>query len=211
MLFCIGGFAIGLSQISFLFSLFCNMNLLDRLDRKCSTYVNEKWAAHWNSGQPSGQELSTIWYLPMDTGGDNFHYKGIYRCAAGMGYTFQVSQYMNGYHFYIKSIIMGYLFHPKSIWMGKIWKIVYEWGQFSKMVYEWRQFSIWEVYEWVMFFTWPGIWMGWGSGTPAAHPYPKSWQVTPPPVPMDCTCAGQCAEGTHELSNSFYCWNCYIT
>ena len=112
-------------------------------------------------------------------GGGNFHYKGIYRCAAGMGYTFQASQYMNGYHFHIKSISMGYLFHPKSIWMGKIWKIVYEWGQFSKIVYEWGQFSIWEVYEWVMFFTWPSIWMGWGSGTPAAHPYPKSWQVTP--------------------------------
>ena len=113
-------------------------------------------------------------------GGGNFHYKGIYRCAAGMGYTFQASQYMNGYHFYIKSISMGYLFNPKSIWMGKIWKIVYEWGQFSKIVYEWGQFSIWEVYAWVMFFTWSGIWMGWGSGTPAAHPYPKSWQVTPP-------------------------------
>ena len=112
-------------------------------------------------------------------GGVNFHYKGIYRCAAGMGYTFQASQYMNGYHFYIKSISIGYLFQPKSIWMGKIWKIVYEWGQFSKIVYEWGQFSIWEVYEWVMFFTWPSIWMGWGSGTPAAHPYPKSWQVTP--------------------------------
>ena len=75
----------------------------------------------------------------------------------------------------------GIFFHPKSIWMGKIWKIVYEWGQFSKIVYEWGQFSIWKVYEWVMFFTWSGIWMGWGSGTPAAHPYPKSWQVTPPP------------------------------
>ena len=97
----------------------------------------------------------------------------------------------------------GILFRPPSIWMGiiftsevyqwgifftkkvyewvKFWKIVYEWGQFSKIVYEWGQFSIWEVYEWVMFFTWPGIWMGWGSGTPAAHPYPKSWQVTPPP------------------------------
>ena len=117
----------------------------------------------------------------MRARGGNFHYKGIYRCAAGMGYTFQASQYMNGYHFYIKSISMGYLFHPKSIWMGKIWKIVYEWGQFSKIVYEWGQFSIWEVYEWVMFFTWPGIWMGWGSGTPAAHPYPKSW-VSDPPV-----------------------------
>ena len=52
--------------------------------------------------------------------------------SAGMGYTFQASQYMNGYHFHIKSISMGYLFHPKSIWMGKIWKIVYEWGQFSE-------------------------------------------------------------------------------
>ena len=104
-----------------------------------------------------------------------------------MGYTFQASQYMNGYHFHIKSISMGYLFHPKSIWMGKFWKIVYEWGQFS----------IWEVYEWVMFFTWPSIWMGWGSGTPAAHPYPKSWQVTPPP-PVEGTvyesiCAPQSA------------------
>ena len=120
-------------------------------------------------------------YIISTSRGGNFHYKGIYRCAAEMGYTFQASQYMIGYHFYIKSISMGYLFHPKSIWMGKIWKIVYEWGQFSKIVYEWGQFSIWEVYEWVMFFTWPGIWMGWGSGTPAEHPYPKSWQVTPPP------------------------------
>ena len=95
-------------------------------------------------------------------GGGNFHYKGIYRCAAGIGYIFQASQYMNGYHFYIKSISMGYLFHPKSIWMGKIWKIVYEWGQFSKIVYEWGQFSIWEVYEWVMFslglvYEWGGV------------------------------------------------------
>ena len=98
-----------------------------------------------------------------------------------MGYIFQASQYMNGYHFHIKSISMGYHFHPKSIWMGKFWKIVYEWGKFWKIVYEWGQFSIWEVYEWVMFFTWSSIWMGWGSGTPAAHPYPKSWQVTPPP------------------------------
>ena len=103
-----------------------------------------------------------------------------------MGYTFLASQYMNGYHFYIKSISMGYLFHPKSIWMGKIWKIVYEWGQYSKIVYEWGQFSIWEVYEWVMFFTWPSIWMGWGSGTPAAHPYPKSWHVNPPPAVGKC-------------------------
>ena len=82
---------------------------------------------------------------------------------------------------------MGYLFHPKSIWMGKFWKIGYQWGQFSKIVYKWGQFSMWEVYEWVMFFTWPGIWMGWGSGTPAAHPYPKSWQVTPR---VKCTEAG---------------------
>ena len=30
--------------------------------------------------------------------------------------------------------------------------------------------------------------MGWGPGTPAAHPYPKSWQVTPPPpVPSPLT------------------------
>ena len=110
---------------------------------------------------------------------------------------------MNGYHFYIKSISMGYLFHPKSIWMGKIWKIVYEWGQFSKIVYEWGQFSIWEVYEWVMFFTWPGIWMGWGSGTPAAHPYPKSWQVTPhppPPPPRGYGVKGLVTRNTHVKS-----------
>ena len=48
-------------------------------------------------------------------GGGNFHYKGIYRRAAGMGYTFQASKYMKGYHFHSKSISMGYLFHPKSI------------------------------------------------------------------------------------------------
>ena len=98
-----------------------------------------------------------------------------------MGYTFQASQYMNGYHFYIKSISMGYLFHPKSIWMGKIWKIVYEWGQFSKIVYEWGQFSIWEVYEWVMFFTWPGIRMGWGFGDSSRTSVPKIMASYPPP------------------------------
>ena len=75
----------------------------------------------------------------------------------------------------------GIFFTQKVYESGKIWKIVYEWGQYSKIVYEWGQFSIWEVYEWVMFFTWPSIWMGWGSGTPAAHPYPKSWHVNPPP------------------------------
>ena len=145
--------------------------------------TSSTWPWRWYTdgiGLRARETLTTWHLLGLNSRGGNFHYKGIYRCAAGMGYTFQASQYMNGYHFYIKSISMGYLFHPKSIWMGKIWKIVYEWGQFSKIVYEWGQFSIWEVYEWVMFFTWPGIWMGWGSGTPAAHPYPKSWQVTPP-------------------------------
>ena len=48
-------------------------------------------------------------------GGGNLYYKGLYRCAAGMGYTFQVSKYMNGYHFHLKNISMGYLFHSKSI------------------------------------------------------------------------------------------------
>ena len=64
-------------------------------------------------------KVSTCWRTETTGGGGNFHYKGIYRCAAGMGYTFQASQYMNGYHFYIRSISMGYLFHQKSIWMGK--------------------------------------------------------------------------------------------
>ena len=69
--------------------------------------------------------------------------------------------------------INGVSFSPKSIWMGKIWKKVYEWVQFSLL----------EVYEWVCFLTSP-IWMGWGRGTQAARPYPKSRQVTasyPPP------------------------------
>ena len=38
-------------------------------------------------------------------GGGNFHYKGIYRRAAGIGHTFQAIQYMNGHHFHFKSII----------------------------------------------------------------------------------------------------------
>ena len=46
--------------------------------------------------------------------------KRIYRRAAGMGYTFQASKYMNGYHFQFKSISMGYLFHPKRICMVNI-------------------------------------------------------------------------------------------
>ena len=39
------------------------------------------------------------------------------------------------------------------------------------------------VYELVCFLTSPSIWSGWGPGAPAAHPYEKSWQVTPPPHP----------------------------
>ena len=35
--------------------------------------------------------------------GEDFHYKGIYRCAAGMGSTFQASKYMNRYHFHLKT------------------------------------------------------------------------------------------------------------
>ena len=50
--------------------------------------------------------------------GGNFHYKGIYRRAAGMGYTFQASKYMNGYHFHFKSISMGYFFSPKKYMNG---------------------------------------------------------------------------------------------
>ena len=92
------------------------------------------------------------------------------------GYTFQASKYMNGYHFHIKSIWMGYLFHPKSIWMGKIWKIVYEWVCF--------------------FLTSPSIWIGRGPGTPVAHPYPKSWQVNPPPPHV----IGELSNSIGELS-----------
>ena len=60
-------------------------------------------------------------------GGSNFHYKRYIQMCGWKGYTFQASKYMNGYHFHIKNISIGYLFHPKSM--------------------------IWEVYEWVMFFT----------------------------------------------------------
>ena len=71
----------------------------------------------------------------------------------------------------------GHIYYGSPcIWKGKIWKIVY--------VIEWVQFSLWEVYEWVCFLTSPSKWIGWGPGTPAARPYPKSWQVTPPPLPI---------------------------
>ena len=54
--------------------------------------------------------------------------KVLNRRAAGMGYTFQVSKYMNGYHFHFK---------------------VYQWGIFfTQKVYEWEQFLLLEVYEW---------------------------------------------------------------
>ena len=84
---------------------------------------------HWSlvnlvNREANYRELSLIqlilkWIRELYTGGGggggggNFHYKGIYRCAAGMGYTFQASQYMNGYHFHLKSIWMGYLFRSK--------------------------------------------------------------------------------------------------
>ena len=42
-------------------------------------------------------------------------------------------------------------------------------------------FLLWNVCEWICFITSPCIWMGWGPGTPAAHPFPKPYQVTPPP------------------------------
>ena len=69
-------------------------------------------------------------------GGGNFHYKGIYRRAARMGYTFHVSKYMNGYYFHFKRISMIF---------------------FTQEVYEWEQFLLLEVNEWVCFLTSPSI------------------------------------------------------
>ena len=88
-----------------------------------------------------------------------------------MGYTFQASKYWIGIIFTSKVYQWGIFFTPKSIWMGKIWKIVYEWVHCL----------LYEVYEWVCFSTSTSIWIGWHPGTPTARPYPKSWQVTPPP------------------------------
>ena len=47
-------------------------------------------------------------------GGGYFHYKGICRCAAGMGYTFQASEYMNGVSFSRQKYINGISFSPKK-------------------------------------------------------------------------------------------------
>ena len=74
-------------------------------------------------------------------GRETFHYKDIYRRAAGMGYTSQASKYMNGYHFHFKSISLGYFFHLKR-------KEKFE----KKKVYESIQFRLWELGEKGLFF-----------------------------------------------------------
>ena len=78
--------------------------------------------------------------------------------------SFSLQKYINGVSF----------FYQKCIWMGKIWK----------------KKSIWMCTIFAMGYIWMGIflasssiWMEWGPETPVAHPYPKSWQVTPPPPP----------------------------
>ena len=77
-------------------------------------------------------------------GGVNFNYK-VYADVRLERYTFEASMYMNGYHFHIKSISMGRVsFSPEK---------VYEWVKFEKKVYEWVRFSLWEVHEWVCFYT----------------------------------------------------------
>ena len=47
-------------------------------------------------------------------GGWYVHYKGICRCTAGMGYTFQASEYMNGVSFSHQKYINGVYFSPKK-------------------------------------------------------------------------------------------------
>ena len=47
-------------------------------------------------------------------GGGYVHYKGICRCAAGMGSTFQASEYMNGVSFSHQKYINGVYFSPKK-------------------------------------------------------------------------------------------------
>ena len=98
-------------------------------------------------------------------GGVNFHYKGIYRCAAGRGILFRLqSIWMHGYHFHIKSIKWGIFFTQK----------VYEWVKFEKLYMNGYNFRYGiEVYDWFCFLTSLCIWMGWGPGTPVARPYPK--------------------------------------
>ena len=81
--------------------------------------------------------------LPGGGGGGNFHYKGIYRRAAGIGHTFQAIQYMNGHHFHFKSIInlVSFLlkkymnrWHVKnSIWIGTIFTMQY--GKYKESIF----------------------------------------------------------------------------
>ena len=57
----------------------------------------------------------TLVYIKRFTGGGgHFHYKSICRCAAGMGYTFQASEYMNGVSFSHQKYINGVSFSPKN-------------------------------------------------------------------------------------------------
>ena len=94
------------------------------------------------------------------------------RCAAGMGYTFQASKYMNGYHFHIKNISMGYLFHQKSIWMGTIFPMECIWmGLF---------FKLGRVYEWGK--------VRWLQSHTRTQNHGK---LTPPPPPPPVTCTYQ--------------------
>ena len=69
--------------------------------------------------------------------------------------------------------INGYLFHPKSIWilMGKV---EVKWS---------RNFLYVKYMNGYVFLTSPSIWMGWGSGTLAAHVRAKNHgkSTTPPP------------------------------
>ena len=116
-------------------------------------------AGRWGGGMGGGAVFLYVRLHPV------LRERGLMAPGGGGG----GSKYMKGYHFHVKSISMGYLFHPKSIWMGKIWKVVYEWVQFSLK---------WEVYECVCFLISPSIWMGWGRGL-----QPQFMASYPPPPP----------------------------
>ena len=88
------------------------------------------------------------------------------------GYTFQASnQVYEWVSFSHQNYITGVSFSSKKYMNGwnlriSIWK-----GTIFAMECIWTG----------LFLTSPCIWMEWGLGTPAALPYPKPWQVNPPP------------------------------
>ena len=105
----------------YIFTLYIICNSISSINTFIDLYFFNFWHFLFNVFTRNISACKTLVYTKrFQGGGGNFHYKGtcICRCATGLGYTFQASEYMNGVSFSHQKYINGVSFSSKKYMNG---------------------------------------------------------------------------------------------